>query len=103
VSGTIEATNDAGSIGGRNLTSQRATPRLSTGEIDATFCSPPLDVAATSIVGAVVLRVPGNVPYKVEASTTVGEVRVGVTRSPTASRLITASAKTGSVTIEPAQ
>ena len=102
VSGPIELTGHAGSILGRTVSSPRATLRASAGRIDVTFSVPPATVSATATAGTVALRVPGNVPYAVHASTTVGSVRIGVTRSAASPRAITARVTTGSVIIEPA-
>lgn len=101
VSGPVEATGHAGSILGSEVSSARATLRSSAGTIDVTFSAAPATVTATSDVGTVTLRVPGNVPYDVTASVGVGSVHVGVARSPASPHAITARARTGSVTIEP--
>jgi hypothetical protein len=55
-----------------------------------------------STAGSVTLRVPGGVTYAVHASTTVGRVRVTVPNSTASPRVITATATTGAVTVEPA-
>ncbi len=102
LSGPVEATTHAGWIHGEGMSSAQATLHVSAGEIDVAFSAPPATVAATTDVGAITLRVPGTVPYRVDATATVGSIQVTVTRSPTASRQITASTATGSVTIEPA-
>ncbi|HEX9358479.1 MAG TPA: hypothetical protein VF933_32295 [Streptosporangiaceae bacterium] len=43
-----------------------------------------------------------NVPYAIHASTSVGSLQVGVTRSAASPHAITARVTTGSVIIEPA-
>ena len=102
VSGPLEATGHAGSILGRAVSSPRSTLRLSAGRIDVTFSVPPASVSATVTAGTVSLRVPGSVPYAIHAGTTVGSLRVGVTRSAASPHAITARVTTGSVIIEPA-
>jgi DUF4097 and DUF4098 domain-containing protein YvlB len=77
--------------------------RISTGQIKITFSAPPTTVSATTSAGLVLLRVPGNVGYAVDASTTVGKIRIGVQRSAASPHVITARATTGSITIEPAR
>jgi hypothetical protein len=67
------------------------------------FSAAPATVTATSDIGSVTLRVPGNVPYNVTTDVGVGSTKVGVSRSPTSQHAITASTRTGSVTIEPAR
>ena len=102
VSGPIAATGSAGSIVGEDVSSTRAIVRISTGQIKITFSAPPTTVRATTSAGVVLLRVPGSVGYAVDASTTVGAIRIGVQRSAASPHVITARATTGSITIEPA-
>ena len=102
VSGPVQVTGHAGAILGKNVSSVRATLRSSVGGIDVTFSAAPAIITATTSVGSVTLRVPGNVPYAVDANTSVGSTRVSVTRSPASPHAITASTRTGSITIEPA-
>ena len=102
VSGPVAATGSAGSIVGEDVSSARAIMRISTGQIKITFSAPPTTVSATTSAGLVLLRVPGNVGYAVDASTTVGKIRIGVQRSAASPHVITARATTGSIRIEPA-
>jgi len=102
VSGPIAATGSAGSIVGEDVSSARATMKISTGQIKITFSAPPTTVSATTSAGLIQLRVPGNVGYAVDASTTVGKIQIGVQRSAASPHVITARATTGSITIEPA-
>lgn len=102
VSGPVEATVHAGSILGKEVSSPRATLHSSAGTIDVTFSAAPATVTATSDIGSITLHVPGNVPYNVDTNVGVGSTHVGVTRSPASPHAITASTRTGSVTIEPA-
>jgi len=101
LAGAVDVSSHAGSIGGQQLSSASASLHVSAGAIDVTFSAPPTALTATSDVGAITVRVPNSVQYHVTTSTTVGNVRVSVSRSSTASRTITASTKTGSITIEP--
>jgi hypothetical protein len=102
ISGPIDATASAGSITGQLVSSARASLRASAGEIDVTFSAPPSAITAITDVGAIILRVPNNVPYDVAASATaVGHVAVTVTQSTAASRTIKATTDVGSITIEP--
>jgi hypothetical protein len=101
LAGPVEATTHAGSISGQHLSSATASLHVSAGKIDVAFTTPPAAITATTDVGAIALRVPGSVQYKVTAGATVGDVHISVSRSATATRTITASTKTGSITIEP--
>jgi len=102
VSGPVSLTSLAGSITGQNVSSASASLRVLAGKIEVTFSAAPATLTATATAGSVTLRVPGSVPYAVDASTSVGSTQVGVIRSAASPHAITASATTGSVTIEPA-
>jgi Toastrack DUF4097 len=101
LAGPVKATSSAGSISGQQLSSASASLHVSAGQIDVAFSAPASAITATSDVGAITVRVPGTVQYNVRADATVGNVDVSVPRSTAASRTITASTKTGSITIEP--
>ncbi len=100
LAGPVDATSHAGSIGGLHLSSASASLHVSAGEIDVAFSVPPTAITATTDVGAITVRVPDTVQYNVTASATVGNVRVGVSRSTAAAHTITARTKTGAITIE---
>jgi hypothetical protein len=101
VSGPIEVTGHAGSIRGQDVSSPHATLRSSTGDIEVAFSAAPETITATTDIGSVTLRVPGNQSYSLNAST-LGSTRVSVTLSPRSPHAITASTWAGSITIEPA-
>jgi len=101
LAGPVDVISNAGSIRGQNLSSTSASVHVSAGTIDLVFSAPPAAVTAATDVGAITMRVPDSVRYKVTTSAIVGTVDVGVSRSASATRTITASTKTGSITIEP--
>jgi len=101
VSGPIEVTDHAGSIRGQDVSSLHATVRSSTGDIEVTFSTAPETITATTDIGSITLRVPGNQSYSLNAST-LGSTRVSVVLSPASPHAITASTWAGSITIEPA-
>jgi hypothetical protein len=83
------------------LSDVSASLHLSAGAVDVTFSAPPTAVTATTDVGAITVRVPNVGQYNVTTRTTLGNVHVSVSRNAAAARAITASTKTGSITIEP--
>jgi hypothetical protein len=101
VSGPVEITSHTGTIAGQDVSSVRATLRVSVGKIEVTFSAAPASIAASGSVGSVTLRVPGNVAYAVDAHASTGSTQVTVSRNPSSPHVITASTSTGSVTIEP--
>jgi hypothetical protein len=102
VSGPIEVAGHAGSILGQHVSSAHASLRMTAGSIKVTFSAAPATIAATVTVGSVILRVPHNVPYAVDANASFGSTSVSVARSAASPHAITARVTTGSVTIEPA-
>lgn len=70
-----------------------------TGTISIGCTSPPRLLVANSGVGAVTVRVPVAVPYRVAAKTQVGSVRVTVPRATASGHQILASTGTGTVTV----
>ena len=101
LAGPVDVASNAGSIGGQQLSSANASLHVSAGAISVTFSAPPAAVTATTEVGAITLRVPNAEQYNVTTRATVGNVRVSVSRSTAAAHTISASTRTGSITIEP--
>jgi hypothetical protein len=101
LSGRVEALTRAGSIIGQNMSSARAHLRVSTGEIDVFFSTPPAAISAITDLGAVILHVPNTVAYDVATSAGVGHIGVSVTQDTAAPRTITTRTDVGSITIEP--
>ncbi len=102
LSGPVTATGHVGSINGQKLSCRRATLRSSAGGISAAFTAAPANLTATTEVGTVTLRLPAAVAYAVKAAANIGKTTVSVHRSPSSSHVVTATARTGSVTVEPA-
>ena len=100
MSGPVQATSDTGSISGTNISSARTALRSSVGSVEATFSAAPTSVLATTSVGSVILHVPGNVSYKVDAQASLGSTRISVPTSADSSHAITSTTSTGTVTIE---
>jgi Putative adhesin len=99
VSGRIDVTGHAGTISGRGVASTHATLAMSAGAITVNFSVAPAVVTATTDVGSVTLRLPRNVAYAVNASAVVGSIKISVRRDRASRHVITASTKTGSVTV----
>lgn len=101
LSGQVDALTRAGSILGQNMSSQHADLRVSTGEIDVSFATPPAAISATTDLGAVILRVPNTVAYDVVTNAGVGHIGVSITEDTAAPRTITTRTDIGAITIEP--
>jgi hypothetical protein len=102
LSGTITATGHVGSISGQKLSCRRATMHTSAGGVQASFTAAPANLTATTDVGTVTLRLPTTVAYAVNATASIGKTSVSVHRSASSPHVVTASVRTGSVTVEPA-
>jgi len=101
LAGPVRAKADAGLIDASGLTAQSASFSTDVGGIDVTFTSPPRDVTAGTRVGAITIRVPVTVAYRVTANAIVGRVTVSVPPGAGAARTITARTDVGSVSVTP--
>ena len=92
LSGQADVSSDTGTISGTNLSSSRATLHSTAGTVDVTFSAAPDSITATTNVGSVTVRVPGNVSYKVDAHSSVGSTKISVSNNASSSHAITATA-----------
>jgi hypothetical protein len=103
LAGTVTAKADAGYIFGSGLTGQTAILTTDAGQINAVFTSPPTDVTANTMFGAINIQVPVNVTYHVITSAVGAQAMVSVPQDAAAARTITASTNLGGVNVTPSQ
>lgn len=95
--GRIDVSASSGDVSARQMGG--ATVRLATksGDISASFASPPAALTATASSGDVSVRVPGG-RYRITADASSGDHSVhGLTKDPASRRTIVARAKSGDV------
>jgi hypothetical protein len=97
---TLDVRTSAGTIVGDDVKVPDFSAVTNSGDVRASFAGPaPERVTARSSSGDVELTVPETV-YRVDADTSSGDVRVGLTNDPQAARRISAHTSSGDVTVE---
>ena len=99
LAGNVTATAKVGIIYATGLSGSAVSLTADGGGISASFTAAPATLRAVARVGAVNLRVPGTVSYKVSADAHVGHADVGVRQSSSSGHLITATTDVGSIKI----
>jgi putative adhesin len=100
LAGHLELTTDSGDVAGRDLNPTTAKATTDAGNVDLEFATQPVSVHANSDSGDVDVTVPAGGEYRVDATTTAGDVKVeGILRNDHAGRTITATADAGDVTV----
>ncbi len=99
--GRVTATVKVGSISATGLTGSVVSLTTDVGGISAAFAATPATVDAVTRVGAITLRVPGSVSYKVSVDAHLGKATVSIPQSASSPHAITATADVGTVLIGP--
>ncbi|GAA2130011.1 hypothetical protein GCM10009760_01960 [Kitasatospora kazusensis] len=95
----VEVKTQTGTVDASGLGSGKVRLTTGTGSVTAAFAGDPTTVSVTTQTGSILLRVPKDGTYAVNASAQTGSVDIGVRQEPGAARSITATAQTGSVTV----
>jgi len=101
LAGSVTAKTDAGNITATGLASAPVSLTTRIGGISASFTAAPTTVQASTNVGAITVRVPGSVSYKVTADAHVGKTTIKVPQSASSGRVITATTDVGVITVAP--
>jgi hypothetical protein len=101
LSGPVQARDKTGDVSGRALHQADATLSSRLGDIDVSFTRPPVRLAVTDNLGSVLIRVPGSVSYRVQASSSLGTVSISVPRLAGSPHRITATSRLGDVAVVP--
>lgn len=99
LAGDVDVRSGVGSVNLRDLSADRARVDLGVGDVDIDMAQPPRRVRANVGVGDLTIRVPGRVPYRVDANGQ--DVSSGVEQDPQAPHRIDASTGVGGLTIRP--
>ncbi|MBB5841164.1 DUF4097 family beta strand repeat-containing protein [Kribbella italica] len=96
---TLDATS--GDIEGTALTATKVHGKTTSGKVELTFASAPVEVRAQGTSGDVTVVVPaGAETYKVDTDTSSGDEHTDLRTDPAATRTITAKTSSGDVTVE---
>jgi hypothetical protein len=99
LAGQLTVTTDAGAINGQRLATARVTVTTRAGVAKLQFAAAPARVEATTELGAVEVRVPGDRAYAVDVSADVGAADVTVRRDAGSPHQITVRTKVGAVRV----
>jgi hypothetical protein len=99
--GPVTANVKVGSISATGLTGSIVSLTTDVGSISAAFAGTPATIQAVTRVGAITLRVPGSVSYKVSVTDHLGKATVSIPQSASSPHAITVTADVGAVLIGP--
>jgi hypothetical protein len=100
LAGHLDLRTDSGDVSGRDLNPIAVRARTDAGNVELDFTTQPVSVQANSNSGDVRVIVPQGGEYRVDATTSAGDVDVhGVIRNDRALRSIAATANAGDVTV----
>jgi DUF4097 and DUF4098 domain-containing protein YvlB len=101
LAGNMRVTTEAGSVETKALTSDEVVVESSAGAASLEFADAPALVRATTELGAVTVRVPGDRAYAVTAGTKVGATEVSVRKDPASAHRIEIHTDVGAIQVEP--
>ncbi len=101
LAGNVTAKADVGLITATGLTGASVSLTTGVGAISATFAAAPATVQASARVGAITLRVPGTVSYKVSADAHLGQATISIQQNASSAHAITATTDVGAILIAP--
>ncbi|WP_431965779.1 DUF4097 family beta strand repeat-containing protein [Actinacidiphila sp. bgisy160] len=99
VTGPVDLTTRNGGVRGASLGAREATLKSANGTVEAAFTAAPKEVDAGTGNGAVTVTVPAGRSYDVHATADVGMREVSVPADPSSPHRITATTRTGVVTV----
>ena len=99
LAGPVDATAGIGEVFARGLAGRTVVLGTGTGEVNASFASPPAVLRATATTGEVALGLPRGTSYRVSAQTGLGETTVKVPESPSSAYSIVVRVGTGAIVI----
>lgn len=101
MAGDVQVSTQAGAVDGTALTGDQVEVRSAAGAASLEFAEAPMSVKATTEVGAINVRVPGDRAYAVNAGTNVGATKVSVRKDAASRHHIDARTDLGAIQIEP--
>jgi hypothetical protein len=99
--GDVSVTTQAGAIEGSGLSGDEVVVTTKAGAATLEFAEAPSMVRATTDLGAIELKMPGDRAYAVDVGTTVGASKVSVQRDDASAHRIEVKTQVGAVSIAP--
>jgi Putative adhesin len=100
--GQVSLRTSTGNISASGLAAESVDAHASTGDVTLRFSAAPSSATVSTSTGDIMITVPSGEPYRVSATTSIGDVRVRVAQDPASSRSIDAHTSTGDIRIAPA-
>ena len=100
--GDVHVTTQAGAVEGTGLSGDTVVVQTEAGAMTLEFAKAPTTLQATTELGAVTIRVPGNSAYAVTARSDVGSSKVSVRQDAASPHKISVKTQVGAVTVEAA-
>jgi DUF4097 and DUF4098 domain-containing protein YvlB len=100
--GDVHVTTQAGAVEGAALSADTVVVQTQAGAMTLDFTEAPSTVQATTELGAVTVRVPGNATYAVDVRADVGSSKVSVQQDAASPHKISVKTQVGAVSVEPA-
>jgi DUF4097 and DUF4098 domain-containing protein YvlB len=100
--GDVRVTTQAGAVEGTGLAGDTVVVQTKAGAMTLEFAEAPATLQATTELGAVTIRVPGNTAYAVDARSDVGSSKVSVREDAASPHKISVKTQLGAVTVEAA-
>jgi len=101
LAGDITVTTQAGAIEGTGLSGDQVVVTTKAGAATLEFTEAPSMLRATTDLGAIELKVPGDQAYAVDVGTTVGASKVSVQRDDASAHKIEVKTQVGAISIAP--
>ena len=101
LAGDVHVTTEAGAVEGTGLSGDAVVIKTQAGATSLEFTEAPSDLQATSQVGAVKVRLPGDAAYAIDVDTDVGTADVSVRKDPASPHRVRVSTQVGAVSIGP--
>ena len=101
LAGNVSVTTQAGAIEGSGLSGDEVVVTTKAGAATLEFAEAPSMVRATTDLGAIELKMPGDRAYAVDVGTTVGASKVSVQRDDASAHRIEVKTQVGAVSIAP--
>jgi hypothetical protein len=98
--GDVHVTTKAGAVEGAGLSGDTVVVQTQAGAMTLEFAEAPATVQATTELGAVTVRVPGNATYAVDVRADVGSSKVSVQQDAASPHKISVKTQVGAVSVE---
>jgi DUF4097 and DUF4098 domain-containing protein YvlB len=101
LAGDVHVSTQAGAVEGTGLSGDAVVVKTQAGAATLEFAKAPSTLQATTELGAIEVRVPGDAAYAVEVNANHGKTDVSVRKDPASPHPIQVSTQVGAISVEP--